>query len=88
MILFPFLRKELPEESFIAKYFQAQGEPAIYEEPRADSNPAELLASVQNDPGVVAKRAQEARLKMETVSFNSRIPHSTTCYSLSRLSKY
>ena len=63
MILFPFLRRELPEESFIAKYFQAQGEPAIYEEPRADSNPADLRASVQNDPGVVAKRAQETRLK-------------------------
>tara|TARA_R100000995_G_scaffold78366_1_gene48915 strand:- start:458 stop:1765 length:1308 start_codon:yes stop_codon:yes gene_type:complete len=63
MILFPFLRKELPEESFIAKYFQAQGEPAIYEEPRADSNPAELLASVQNDPAVIANRANEARLK-------------------------
>tara|TARA_R100001443_G_scaffold82409_1_gene89353 strand:+ start:659 stop:1972 length:1314 start_codon:yes stop_codon:yes gene_type:complete len=63
MILFPFLRRELPEESFIAKYFQSQGEPAIYEEPRADSNPAELLASVQNDPAVIANRANEARLK-------------------------
>ncbi len=63
MILFPFLRRELPEESFIAKYFQAQGEPAIYEEPRADSNPADLLASVQNDPAVIANRAQEERLK-------------------------
>ena len=34
MVLFPFLRRELPEESFIAKYFESQGEPAIYEEPR------------------------------------------------------
>ena len=66
MILFPFLRRELPEESFIAKYFQSQGEPAVYEPPQlidAKMDPAKLLASVQNDPGVVAKRAQEARLK-------------------------
>ena len=63
MVLFPFLRKELPEESFIAKYFESQGEPAIYEEPRANMDPAELRASVQNDPGVLAVKAQQDRLK-------------------------
>lgn len=63
MVLFPFLRRELPEESFIAKYFESQGEPAIYEEPRANMDPADLRDSVQNDPGVLAVKAQQDRLK-------------------------
>jgi len=66
MILFPFLRRELPEESFIAKYFQSQGEPAVYEPPQlidAKMDPAKLRASVQKNPGVIANRANEARLK-------------------------
>ena len=62
MILFPFLRRELPEESFIAKYFQSQGEPAIYEEPTVD-NIKELAAAAANDPSVIAAKAQEERLK-------------------------
>ena len=58
MILFPFLRRELPEDSFIAKYFQSQGEPAIYEEPSL-SNIGQIVEQAQTDPSVIAAKAAE-----------------------------
>ena len=56
MVLFPFLRRELPDESFIAKYFESQGEPAIYEEPTgmteltANSNLQQIREEAANSP--------------------------------------
>ena len=58
MILFPFLRRELPEDSFIAKFFQSQGEPAIYEEPTVNTL-RQIKEVAAQDPSVIAAKAAE-----------------------------
>lgn len=58
MILFPFLRRELPEDSFIAKFFQSQGEPAIYEEPTVNTL-RQIKEVAAQDPSVIAANAAE-----------------------------
>ena len=58
MILFPFLRRELPEDSFIAKFFQSQGEPAIYEEPTRNTL-RQIKEVAASDPAVIASKAAE-----------------------------
>ena len=59
-IYFPNGDRFLPEDSFVAKYLQNQGEQFTYTELTPDTDIAALREQAANDPAVIAnKRAQE-----------------------------
>ena len=58
-IYFPNGDRFLPEDSFVAKYLQNQGEQFTYTELTPDTDIAALREQAANDPAVIANRRAE-----------------------------